>query len=151
MASRLGNVIDPSFLRPRISASEVDEESLVKLSTLYIHALVKFESTITEANSEYEPESSSWAAMREREREREREKERERKREREREIESLRPPLYSLSGAGSMLRYSSSSLQSRILQRLFARFVFAHLWLMTPCFLPGAVVNPSRLRPCVFF
>ena len=91
MASRLGNVIDPSFLRPRISASEVDEESLVKLSTLYIHALVKFESTITEANSEYEPESSSWATMRER--------------------ESFRSPFYILARADSMLRYSSSYLQ----------------------------------------
>ncbi|KAF7920911.1 hypothetical protein EAE99_007763 [Botrytis elliptica] len=30
----------------------------------------------------------------------------------------------------------------------FSKICFAHLWLMTPCFLPGAVVNPSRLRPC---
>ncbi|KAF5876302.1 putative ibr finger domain protein [Botrytis fragariae] len=67
MACRLGNVVDPNFVMPRTSTSEVDEESLAKLSTLYIQAPVNSESTITEADFEYEPESSSWAAMRERE------------------------------------------------------------------------------------
>lgn len=107
MVCRLSNFVDPNFVKPRTSIYEVDEESLVKLSALYIHALVKFESTITEANSEYEPESSSWATMRER--------------------KGLRSPAYSLSRADSMLLDSSSYLQLEILQRLFATSV-SHIY-----------------------
>ncbi|KAH6664454.1 IBR domain-containing protein [Halenospora varia] len=65
-ACRLGGIADPNSIPPLTDTSQaMDEELLVRLSALYIQAPAEVESATTEAVSEREPESSSWAAARE--------------------------------------------------------------------------------------